>query len=170
MLQQRDETYQRACLYNVDWQLKRIDMLGSWGTEENVTRSLTKCGVYCSDDVKDRWERYTRVSNYMTAIMLSYGNKDKFKEHNRMVRIAHQYFVTELEHFSPLDSQWDWSVVRQDLALQDDLIKLGSLHKDLLKRIDTSKRRTGGVQHRPELMRFFHLLERRLALRIRNDS
>ena len=154
--------YSRECLYDVQWQQIRVSMLGTWTSMANVKANIHTLWRYLETG-EDVYERATRCSNYMAAILLGYGNKPEWVEQKRLVKQAHSTFIYSLS--SPQSAEdWDWEKVALDLSnIQRHF--LTACWADLRKRIYTSTKRTGGTQHRPELMKFVGLLQAELAKR-----
>ncbi len=154
--------YSRECLYDVQWQQIRVSMLGTWTSVANVKANIHTLWRYLETG-EDLYERATRCSNYMAAILLGYGNKPEWAEQKRLVKQAHSTFIYSLAS-PPQAEDWDWEKVKLDLsAIQVHF--LTACNADLRKRIGTSTRRTGGTQHRPELMKFVGLLHAELTKR-----
>lgn len=159
--------YDRECLYDVQWQEIRVSMLGTWDTPENVKRNIADLTMYCDDAMQlgnegDLHERIVRCTNYFAAIMLGYGSKTMFAEEHRLVKDAHTRFM---RHMVPsTKSSWDWEKVDKELSRCSDKF-LKDCWKNLQRRIYTSTKRTGGTQHRPELMKFVGYLQRELRAR-----
>lgn len=154
--------YSRECLYDVQWQQLRVSMLGTWTSVANVKHNVYVLRRYLETG-EDLHERATRCSNYMAAILLGYGNKPEWAEQKTFVKSAHGMFVRFMD--SPQASEkWDWEKVALDLGnIQRHF--LTACWADLRKRIYTSTKRTGGTQHRPELMKFVGLLQAELTKR-----
>jgi hypothetical protein len=159
--------YGRECLYNVNWQSIRVDMLGTWTSVDNVRKNIVELDEYCTAaSAIDKWERYTRVTNYLAAIMLGYGNKVEWAEQKRIVKQAHDVFSGRMYVFKPYYSPWNWDVVKCELETADGGF-LKRLLENLNKRVNTSVKRTGGTQHRPELVKFLDLLKQEIARRFK---
>jgi hypothetical protein len=148
--------YERECLYDVQWQEIRVSMLGSWTTVQNVQRNIRQLKHYVKGGLQDYTERHIRCSNYMAAISLGYGNKPQWTEQKQLVTEAQRHFSAGTN--APYGRAfWDWDKVASDLGnASSDFLK--ACHADLKKRVKTSTKRTGGTQHRPELMKFIELL------------
>lgn len=156
--------YDRECLYEVRWQSIRMSLLGSWDTDRNVTACLQHLHTYYNEPFCiDRAERAERISNYLSAILLGYGNKPEFEVQRQRVRDAQRYFST-LRTGLWCREAWDWQQVEHDLRTAD-LKFLKGLKLNLHGRIKTSTKRTGGTQFRPELMKFWGLLNNELTSR-----
>lgn len=156
--------YERECLYNVRWQNIRMALLGNWDTVPNVVGNLNILHTYYHEKIcLDRTERAIRISNYLSAILLGYGEKLMFVEQAKKVRAAQQHF-SSLKHSAYASRSWDWVEVEQDLKTADrDFLK--ALLLNLKDRIKTSTKRTGGTQFRPELMKFVGLLKAEMTSR-----
>lgn len=158
--------YDRECLYDVDWQCIRVNNLGSWDTVAHVTENIANLREYCrfaANQVNgDHYERVVRCTNYYAAILLGYGSKTMFDEQRKLVKAAHTEFMATMPRWQRKD--WDWSKVEKDLR-SVTVVQLLAIWKNLQRRIYTSTKRTGGTQHRPELMKFVGLLRTELATR-----
>lgn len=158
--------YDRECLYDVLWQKTRISMLGTWDTPSSVNSNISHLRSYASDSTaKDTYERLMRGSNYLAAILLSYGSKEQFCEQRKLVKAGHTNFISNLRLWKPSYPQWDWAQVKHDLEWWTTFTELKALRLDLGKRIQTSIKRTGGTQYRPELMKFVDLLDAEINTR-----
>lgn len=159
--------YERECVYNVRWQMLRAKMLGTWTTPENVRINIYYCQAYYEVG-SDKYERAFRCANYMAAISLGYGNKPEFAEQKRLVTEAHRVFAAEIHKYRAFhdpSTQWNWDLVEQDLKFVGTLEELQALKANLDRRLYTSKKRTGGTQHRPELVKFYSLLTLEISSR-----
>lgn len=159
--------YDRECLYDVEWQRIRICMLGTWDTPEHVRKNITDLMMYCDDAMElsnagDLHERIVRCTNYFAAILLGYGSKTMFEKERELVKNAHTLFMRRM--VPSTKTSWDWTQVEHDLR-KADYTFLKALWNNLQKRVYTSTKRTGGTQHRPELMKFLGLLQSEFAYR-----
>ena len=152
--------YARECLYDVNWQDIRVKMLGSWTTPSNCLLNIAELSKYCEQG-NDRWERYTRCTNYFAAILLGFGSKPDFAESARVVKSAHNAFSGLLAQHKPSATEWNWAKVEADLKLAPKPM-LKAIQDNLKRRIYTSTKRTGGTQFRPELMKFYGYLSEQL--------
>ena len=162
--------YERECLYDVEWQRIRVEMLGTWDTLPKAKINVYVLRRYLEADGPTLYERALRCSNYMAAIMLGYGNREQFAECYAFVSSAQKMFAgyaaaVNLARASPHSMLvWDWAKVRNDLlGAKADFLK--ACNDNLKKRIYTSTKRTGGTQHRPELMKFIGMLQNEMITR-----
>ena len=159
--------YDRECLYDVNWQQIRVAMLGTWDTPEHVRENIAQLTMYCDDAMElgnagDLHERIVRCTNYFAAILLGYGSKAMFTQHAQLVKDAHTLFMRRM--VPSTKTSWDWEKVNSDLSRCSDKF-LKDCWKNLQRRIYTSTKRTGGTQHRPELMKFVGYLLHELRAR-----
>jgi hypothetical protein len=154
--------YDRECLYNVEWQKLRVSLLGTWTTLANVKMNVYVLRRY-HESGEDRYERATRCSNYLSAILLGYGSKAEFVEQATWCASAQKMFAGFRAHVSQLNAGWDWVQVKDDLHNKATSTELKAIRANLTKRIYTSTKRTGGTQHRPELMKFVGMLDSEIA-------
>lgn len=154
--------YTKECLYDVQWQMLRVDLLGESG-EESWVESLCKY-VWLEDKSQ---ESIWRVLNLCNATLLSYGKRDMGM---RRVRVETLQKHCQ-DHYVGLGfKSWDWEKVKDDLGC---LIRLNRqsfmlIKADLEKRVKTSQykaRKRGeldnvsGFKHRSELEYFLQLME-----------
>jgi|GEM_PF-6275063 len=151
--------YDRECLYDVAWQELRVSMLNSWTTMESVKLNLYVLARYHEAGALagDSYERSVRISNYLAAIMLGYGNKPEWVEQKALISTKQKYYSNCMFAYSLPQQPWDWGKVQEDLK-KVTLGFLSDLYMNLKRRVYTSTKRTGGTQHRPELMKFMELL------------
>lgn len=178
----RSEQFEKACLYDVRWQVMRVSMLAAnsktdgWATLQGVKVNLKLLETYLKDDFHrtDNLEtalRCHRIKNLLSAVMLGYGNKEDFKGHRASVQ-EHFNQVSKLyegnmgalkqlkSYVTNPNNVWDWSKVEADLIRlnEDDPDTFDKLFKDLVKRTKTSIRKNGHVEYRPELIHFMKLM------------
>lgn len=158
--------YDRECLYDVEWQKIRCEMLGHWGTLSEANTNVYVLRRYCETDSSASYERGLRCSNYMAAIMLGYGSRAQFAGCYVFVSSAQKMFAGLANSTSTNFGTrvWNWSKVEADLAKTDSAF-LRVCNTNLKKRVYTSIKRTGGTQHRPELMKFVSLLQHEMTSR-----
>lgn len=158
--------YDRECLYDVAWQKLRVSMLGAWTTVENVKINIYILRRYYEAGM-DRYERATRCSNYLSAILLGYGSKPEFKDQAVWCAQAQKMFANMRVGVRPQNAGWNWVQVKDDLKNPTKITRteLQAIRDNLSKRIYTSTRRTGGTQHRPELMTFVKMLDEEIQAR-----
>jgi hypothetical protein len=164
--------YAKECLYDIDWQILRVDMLaqnnsyGGWEDRYGCERNVARCLAYLKDGFGyDEAERFHRVLNLMSAVLLGYGKRPEVKTNAERVRATRETLVVLRDErklfLGGIGVHWDWEYqARRIAALKDagdgSLIEL--VKKNLEGRVKTSTRRTGGTQHRPELVKFLELL------------
>lgn len=161
--------YDRECLYDVEWQTIRVGMLGTWDTVSSVRANIRTLELYSgvSDDNashSDNYERFVRCTNYFAAILLGYGSKSQFAVQATLVKAAHTQFTNRKGYYKPKDTIWDWEKAERDLR-KASYAFLKDCWNNLQKRVYTSTKRTGGTQHRPELVKFIDLLRAEFTAR-----
>lgn len=171
----KSDDYQKACLYDVEWQALRVSMLdgnnsyGGWSNMYGAETNLRRLSEYCdevkeSGDLKEYSRRIWRALNLINAVLLGYGNRKEVADIAHYLRTKPQGYYsrmwdklkTNLRH-----ETWDWDKVGKDLIrLRKNNKELwGAIYINLQKRVKTSIKRNGGLQHRSELEKFIELME-----------
>lgn len=162
----------RACLYNVEWQIIRVGMLGSWNTVREVVDNIAELARYIQQvnpEIKsDRAEaasRYYRVINYMNAIRMGYSGQGLTgSTQDNMVREFRDSLQKEQDkyklqqHSKAVDGIEQVKCDLQSLYW-DDPECFKNILNNLNKRKTVATKRHNTTKHRPELVSFVELME-----------
>ena len=144
-------------VYDVQWQVMRISLLGTW-TNEMAKGAIEVLQYYRTGPcANDRPERIWRILNLCNAVLLRIG---------RTTPISKPWIISARDEFSSLHAvfhindrrQWSWVKVQNDLRHISDK-SIVDIQRNLAQRVATAFRRVGGLSYRPELNHFLQLLE-----------
>lgn len=171
------EDLQKSCLYDVEWQQLRCEMLatnntyGGFGPFDGVTINIGRCEEYLKEDgieLQDRFHRTWRILNLMNATLLGFGNAKRGSQAYDLVvkyrdEVSGYYKGMQAQGY--VFKQWDWAAVNVDLhALYlNELWAFNMIARNLAGRVKTAHRKqaagTGGMQYRGELQRFLDMMD-----------
>lgn len=157
----------KAVMYDVGWQVMRVDMLDTWKTE--YKDNLVELSLYMSapeSEGVERVRRYWRVLNYLNAIRMGFSGQG-LRDHPCDVAVKEfrdavskgyrRLHANETEGLG----RWDWGRVQMDVRFlfQNDPEAFQAVWKDLRKRERTAGARDTGLQNREELVTMLRMFE-----------
>jgi hypothetical protein len=151
----------RNVLYDVEWQLLRINTLaerrtdGGWTTMEGCKENLNTMMDYISRG-RDTNVRFYRVHNMLNAVVMGYNGQKADASLIKEVRRFKDHFGTgdyDKVLVQAAHDRWDWEKVAKDLK-PVSLYDIKFLKKNLAARAAKGSETT-----RPELHRFVTLLD-----------
>lgn len=172
------EKASKEVVYDVDWQIMRVDLLGTWTTEDSTAESIKKMKAYLDeqlaivqaggDHYKAEWQelarRFFRVINYMNAIRMGLSGQQRsgyagdvlvqqFRDGLQIV--AERQQVTRFGY-----GQMDWALMNLKLInlYGADKAKFMKIYNDLTKRKGNAIRRHDTTKWRPELIRYIDMM------------
>lgn len=160
----------RTHIYDVEWQILRVGLLGSFATERGIEGIQERLQDYFDEALDDSEElvRRYRAINLLNATLLGYGSRPQFKMHRQMVHYLADSYRSAIRALEAGDTKisnaWDWSKVDEDLhkLYKDDPTTFDKILKNIEGRIKTAhyKRRLGkgGMEYRTELGLFYDLI------------
>lgn len=170
--------YDRECLYDVPWQLLRLQMVGGWTMRSGISTNLERLSVYVDLGFigKNSPERIWRALNCLNAVLLGYGQGaalGRDPPDTKPLVVASRDLLS-LEHQErPLDTlkKWDWELVRNDMQMPTwTYSDLRYLRTNLQRRLTSARRRKVDPKvTRPELVRFLDMLNTELLRRRRSN-
>lgn len=172
------ESYSRQVLYDVEWQILRVNLLGLWGDRGTIEIALDKVVGYAQGE--PRGIRVWRGLNLLNGVLLSYGSSRPY--HWVKVKQCRDMFRKErLNH--PIETSdtgyyWSWNKVIRDLhnAGELSLIRIKSNLQSRVRCVQSrAKKHKRGydpqlVNTRPELMKFLTLVNNELGLRSERNA
>ncbi len=153
-------------MYDLDWQLLRMEMKGDFASVEGVSRNVVRMENYLNNyylsgcgNVKKK-----RIINLLSAVLLGYGNKPQFADAKKAVKayLTEKQRSFDKQRYDDGKKYFSWSNVSISLQQCDNFIKLAALHADLMHRVDTANKRRSKMENRQDLETFINMLEARL--------
>ena len=156
----------QECLYDVEWQVLRVSLLGKSGTVEWEGTLWHYMGEMPSA------QRVYRVLNLCNATLLAYGNKPGLDHERVVVKRLQEWCQAHGPYDEVLawEQPWSWHKVLRDLyELYDNDIKaFWAVRLNLARRVKTAqykarqrgdKDNESGLKHRPYLDQFLQLMD-----------
>jgi hypothetical protein len=173
------ENYLRASIYDVEWQILRVSLLArnnDWGGFGNVwgcttNFQLLRKYVLGTTNLFERYLRYNRVANLLSATLYGYGSRPKLAECAKMVRTELEAYQSGMSSTHAMEAKrqiltmdWDWKKVEEDLKTlylsgYDGETKWLQIWDSLKERVRISNKKPAKMLHRPELNRFIELMK-----------
>lgn len=155
-----------AYLYDVEWQILRVNMLGTWGMVSSARTNYDVLTEYYHKAVEshEAKRRLWRIVNYLNAVRMGYsGQKMYGSDVDNLLVEKRKFFQDEYALVANVDiGIWDWEKVEEDFRclVSLDIETFNRIHDNLnLRRAATLKRR-GDLDYRNELVICLTIMDR----------
>ncbi len=151
-------------LYNVEWQVIRCSMLGTWFNLRTAKKNYDVLKTYVADAKEDKVElkrRLWRVVNYLNAVRMGYSGSGKTGGDVDELLVSSRQAYQDAYHSLDIDmGEWDWEEVKRDLhdLDQTDRKAFLAILKNLEMRKDFSIKKIGTLKYRSELVIFVDMM------------
>lgn len=151
-------------LYDVEWQVIRVNMLGTWNDIKKAKQNYEVLIDYVLESSgSERKRRAWRVINYLNAIRMGYSAQGKTgSDVDDLLCAEREIFQAQARICDKYEfGEWDWDKVKADLIELDknDRESFLAIFRDLRKRKDFSIKKIGHTNYRNELMIFLDMME-----------
>lgn len=154
-----------AYLYDVEWQIVRVNMLGTWNKMATARKNYAALRSYYEKAVGGQEEkrRLWRIVNYLNAVRMGYSGQLMYgSDVDKLLVVERKFFQ---EEYAAVDNvaigKWDWDKVKTDLRylVALDLKMFNAIYNNLDLRRKTTIKRRGDLDHRNELVIMLGLME-----------
>lgn len=81
-------TPRKQCIYNVEWQLLRVSLLGKWNSFSGAQENCGKITEYLNATSKPDYTRYWRALNALNGVIMGYNGQASLRNSGTHQHVA----------------------------------------------------------------------------------